>query len=286
MNAHLASLGFSSIDTAHPVIGIYGKMGAVKGTFDILAALTRLKREGSGSRCSRPHTAPPTTRPLRARRRSRRSDRSCTAGALSPSSAHAVIPSRLLDGVRAGTGVSNRGARTGHADRGPRVWHAAGRFRGDRSEADLRSPPRSRPQCLDRPRSARHRRAVIGAARGARGSSALSALGLRGARIIGESVSATDRIRLYEGLFAAAVDGTHASADGSPIDSEDGEGLGEEELSWAALQKPHPAIATSDVLDVLLYRGLDASEPEPASIPALAPTWSSGLFHGTWTRTT
>ena len=29
-----------------PIIGIYGKMGAVKGTFDILAALTRLKREG------------------------------------------------------------------------------------------------------------------------------------------------------------------------------------------------------------------------------------------------
>jgi hypothetical protein len=247
-------------------------MGAVKGTFDILAALTRLKREGfrftllaashgsadDEARFARAVAAGDLTDrvrqvPFLPHQRIPSFLRACSMACVLerefPIAAHA--PGTPIEVLACGTPLVVSAEIARKQIFAPRLVHGRNVLivRDPRDTDELSLVLR---EALEDP-------------------SALSALGLRGARIIDESVSATDRVRVYERLLTAAVDGTHASADGSPIDSGDGEGLGEEEVSWAALQKPHPAIATSDVLDVLLYRGLDASEPEPASIPALAP---------------
>ena len=46
IDAFLRRLGDHAVDPSAPTIGLYGKMGTVKGTFDLLESLARLKREG------------------------------------------------------------------------------------------------------------------------------------------------------------------------------------------------------------------------------------------------
>ena len=271
VNAYLVNLGLDPIDPAHPIIGIYGKMGAAKGTFDLIETLSRLKLDGipftllaathgsvedevtfermvvSGNlkQCVRrlpflPHPRVPSL--LRA------CSMVCVLERGFPIAAH--CSGTAVEVLACGTPlvVSSEIARK--QPFAPRFVHG--------SNVLMVRDPRDHDE-LTRVL----RRALADLAE-------LHALGTCGATLLGAPVPAAEQIRPYEELFAAAIDKTARHAQRSNFAPQRDAGEGEEAQSWVALQRPHPAIASTEVLDDLFYRALEYGGPEPASIPALA----------------
>jgi glycosyltransferase involved in cell wall biosynthesis len=272
INAHLATLGLEPIDPAHPVIGIYGKMGAVKGTFDLLDALCHLTRQGAWFTLLAPTHGSADDEA--------RFARAVSAGGLSdrvrqiPFLPHRRVPAFL----RACSLVCVL----------EREFPIASHYPGTAAEVLACGTPLvvSAEVARKQPFAARlvHGRNVL-IVRDPRDhdelalvlrdaledTAALRRLGTRGARAPSEIVSAAERIRPYEELFATAIDGTRSSVMSPGVEIRNGGRDDEEERMWLALQEAHPAIACIDVLDTLLYRDLATGGPDPASVPALAP---------------
>jgi glycosyltransferase involved in cell wall biosynthesis len=272
VNEHLASLGLEPIEPALPVIGIYGKMGASKGTFDLLEALSGLKRRGirftllaathgaaeDEARFARAVMAGGLSDcvrqvPFVPHRRVPSFLRACSLVAVLerefPIAAH--NPGTPAEVLACGTPlvvsaeIARKQVFAARLVHGRNVWIV----RDPRDHDELALVLRDALEDVD-----------------ARGR-----LGTLGARVVAESVSAAERVRPYERLFAAAIDNARPAAKPAPVETRHVEPDDEEERSWAALQEPHPAIACSEVLDTLFYRGLDTSGPDPAAVPALAP---------------
>jgi len=279
VNAHLVNLGLSPIDLAHPLIGIYGKMGAAKGTFDLLEALTRLKRdsipftllaathgsvedeatferlEASGDlkQCVR---RLPFLPPQRVPSLLRACSMVCALERGFPIAAHSS--GTAIEVLACGTPlvVSSEIARK--QPFAPRFVHG--------SNVLIVRDPRDHEELAQVLRVALADLAVLGA------------LGTRGAALLAAPPSAADQIRPYEELFAAAIDKTARRVQRPRVAPQRDAGEGEEARSWVALQRPHPAIACREVLDDLFYRALENGGPEPASIPALAANVVIRLF--------
>ncbi len=271
VNAHLLSVGLSPINPADPIIGIYGKMGAAKGTFDLLEALIRLKRDGLRFTLLAPTHGSADDEA--------RFERTIAAGDLKdsvrqlPFLSHQRVPSFLracsmvcvlerefpIAAHTPGTAIEVLACGTALVVSAEiaRKQTFAPRFVHGRNVLLVRDP-------RDHDELALVLRDALD------DLSALRALGARGERLLAEPVSAAEQIRPYEELFAAAVDRTPRRVEPSSVETQPGDGDGEEPRSWAALQQLHPAIACTEVLDELLYRELEGEEPDPTSIPALA----------------
>jgi glycosyltransferase involved in cell wall biosynthesis len=271
VNAHLASVGLSPIDPAAPIIGIYGKMGTAKGTFDLLEASIALKRAGlrftllaathgsaedearfertiaAGDLSDRVRQLPFLPHP-RVAALLRACSMVCVLEREFPIAGHAS--GTAIEVLACGTPLMVSAEVARKQIFAPRVVHGRNVLvvRDPRDHGDL---ARLLSNALD-------------------DLSALRLLGMRGERLLAEPVSAAEQIRPYEELFAAAIDKATPRVERGklrtpPVDSD-----GEERRSWTALQQPHPAIASTEVLDDLFYRELESGGPHSASIPALA----------------
>jgi glycosyltransferase involved in cell wall biosynthesis len=258
--AFLSSLGETrAIDLDRPIVGVYGKLGAAKGTYDLVAALAQLRREGLRFALL---AAAHGSRDEEARFQAALRDGALEDSAYTlPFLPHWRVPSF----VRACTLVCALERRFPISARSPGVpaevlacgtplvlsaeiarkqVFAARLIHG--GNVLLVRDPTDHDEL-----TATLRRALVD-------SEALREIGLRGTRVLPPPLPPGDQIRPLEEILAQAIEHRvrAPSATAAPeVPSED-----EESRSWHALQEPHPDIATNALLDRLFFRAGEAEE--------------------------
>jgi glycosyltransferase involved in cell wall biosynthesis len=256
--AFLSSLGETrTIDLGRPIVGVYGKLGAVKGTYDLVAALARLRREGLRFALL---AAAHGSRDEEVRFEAALRDGGLTDSAYTlPFLPHWRVPSLL----RACTLVCALERRFPISARSPgvpaevlacgtplvlsveiaRKQAFAARLIHGYNVLLVRDP-------TDHDElTATLRRALVDLA-------VLREIGLRGARVLPPARPARDQIRPLEEILAQAVE--HGAPAPSARSAPEAPSEDEESRSWHALQQPHPDIATNALLDRLFFRGGEA----------------------------
>ena len=110
---------WGDFDGARPYFGIYGKLGERKGSFALLEALARLKREGIDvGLVALAHGRPAVEKAFRARARALELAGPHPADAVPAALARAGISARLPRGVLSGAGVSDHVPHADHSARG------------------------------------------------------------------------------------------------------------------------------------------------------------------------
>src|SRR5262245_49118738 len=274
IDALLLRRGDRAIDPSAPTIGLYGKMGAVKGTFDLLEALARLKHEGMAfTLLAMTHGSPEDENRL---------EQAIVDGQLEanvrrlPFLPHWRVPSFLR--ACSVVCVLERGFPiASHAPGTPLEVLACGTPLVVSAEIARKQP--CAPRLLhginvlivrdpsDHDELSRVLRDAL------RDPAALREVGQRGARVLAEPTTEAEQIRPYEALFSTAVSKrSRAVVSTRPPGQrqrhrrvED-----EEKRSWELLQDPHPDVACADVVDELFFRAIDGAEPGSDSIPVLA----------------
>ena len=270
VDALLLRRGERAIQPGAPTIGLYGKMGTAKGTFDLLESLARLKREGVRfTLLAATHGSPEDDN--RFERAIARGDlhdavrrlpflphwripsflRACSVVCVLergfPIASHA--PGTPIEVLACATPLVMSAEIARKQSFAPRVIHGV-------NALVVRDP-------TDHDELSRVLRAALS------DPAALRRLGQRGARMLPEGASPADQVRVYEEIFATAVM-ARARVAASPKAAPGPAAQDEEGRSWELLQDPHPEIACEEVLDALFYRAVDCGEPDLASIPALA----------------
>jgi glycosyltransferase involved in cell wall biosynthesis len=275
IDAFLRRLGDRAVDPSAPTIGLYGKMGTVKGTFDLLKSLARLKREGmSFTLLAMTHGSPEDENRL---------EQAIADGHLEanvrrlPFLPHWRVPSFLR--ACSVVCVLERGFPiASHAPGTPLEVLACGTPLLVSAEIARKQP--CAPRLLhgvnvlivhdpsDHDELSRVLRGAL------RDPAALRAVGLRGMRILAEPTTAAEQIRPYEALLSTAISRRSpaaASTRPAPRQREaQRRGEDDERRCWELLQDPHPDVACADVVDELFYRAIDRAEPGPGYIPVLA----------------
>jgi glycosyltransferase involved in cell wall biosynthesis len=266
------------LDPARPIVGIYGKLGSIKGTYDLVAALGRLKTEGVAFTLLAAAHGPPAEE-------ARFEDAIVRAGLrddvrILPFLPHWRVPP-LLRACAVVCSLENRFPIVSHAPglaaevlacAVPLVLSAeiarkqvfAARLVHGHNAFVVRDPA-----------DVEELRQVLRTALA--DPAALRALGERGARVLPDAVPPAEQARAYEDVLAQACSARHGtgpaerdsagSADRVDADED------QETTAWHALHAPHPALATNALLDELFFRGhgLDwEAELAPDLVPALA----------------
>jgi glycosyltransferase involved in cell wall biosynthesis len=255
------------VDASRPAIGIYGKLGEVKGTFDLLAALSRLKREGVRfTLLAATHGS---------REDEDRFERLLTAGGLRddvrvlPFLPHWRVPSfvrscALVCVLERGFPIAS------HAPGTPVEVLSCGTplvISAEVARKQLFAPRLVHGRNVMIVRDPRDHDELAAVLRDALNDPALRDVGLAGRRVLPAPAPA-DAMAAYESIFEAAVArGASPPPQDVPARPDD-----QEQSDWDALQTPHPAIARNELLDALFHRGDELAESGAgASIAELVP---------------
>jgi glycosyltransferase involved in cell wall biosynthesis len=282
--ALLSSLGETrAIDLDHPIVGLYGKLGAAKGTYDLVAALARLRR---GSLRFALLAAAHGSREEEARFAAALHDGGLTESTCTlPFLPHWRVPSFL----RACTLVCALERRFPISARSPgvpaevlacgtplilsaeiaRKQVFAARLIHGYNVLVVRDP-------TDHDElTGALRRALVDRA-------ALREIGLRGARVLPPPLPSRDQIRPLEEILEQAVE--HGAPAPSARSAPEAPSEDEESRSWHALQEPHPDIATNALLDRLFFRAGEGGAAPSAQGAAARPRLADNVVIRPFTR--